>query len=68
MKQLKHYNTPEQVQLLDQMLRINHALTQIDLMGKGVNQIPDIYLNKYEQYLNLLSELGEKLDKVLDNE
>jgi len=50
------------------MLRINHALAQIDLMGKGSSQIPDIYLNKYEQYLNLLNELGEKLDKISNHE
>lgn len=68
MKHLKHYSTPEQVQLLDQMLRINHALAQIDLMGKSTSQIPDVYLNKYEQYLNLLNELGEKLDKISNHE
>jgi hypothetical protein len=49
------------------MLRINHALAQIDLMGNGANQIPDVYLNKYEEYLNLLNELGEKLDKISDH-
>ena len=46
------------------MIRINQALSQIDLMGRKAEKIPNAYLDKYEEYLNLLNELGEKLDKI----
>ena len=65
---MKHYDTPEQIRLLDQMMRINQALSQIDLMGRKAEKIPNAYLDKYEEYLNLLNELGEKLDKISNHE
>ena len=65
---MKHYDTPEQIRLLDQMIRINQALSQIDLMGRKAQKIPSTFLDKYEEYLNLLNELGEKLDKISNHE
>ena len=58
---LNHYTNPDQLKILEQMMRINHALKQIDLLSPS---IPDNLLCKYEEYLNMLHQLGEKLDEL----
>ena len=58
---LNHYTEPDQLKILEQMMRINHALKQIDLLSPS---IPDNLLYKYEEYLNMLHQLGEKLDEL----
>jgi hypothetical protein len=62
---MQTYNTPEQIRILEQMIRIRETLTRIEsTTGGRLLRLSDKQYKAYQQYLELLYKTANELEEL----
>lgn len=62
---MQTYNTPEQIRILEQMMRIRETLTRIEsTTGGRLLRLSEEQYKVYQQYLELLYKTADELEEL----